>query len=51
MSLPGHLDRHAAYYQHDQERLSVQIRDRFDLSLWQSMLEVGCLVDVKRKGN
>ena len=37
----------AAYYR---EQLAVRLGNRFDPDQWQSMYEVGCLVDVLRKG-
>jgi hypothetical protein len=50
-SLAGVLDQHESYYQYYRQRLSTYLGDRFDQSLWQPMLEVGCLVEVLSKGS
>jgi len=50
-SLPDQLDQHEDYYSYYQQNLSAYLADRFDPNLWQPMLEVGCLLEVLRKGN
>ena len=49
-SLADHLDQHAWYYQYYHQQLTAYLGDRSDPGLWQSMLEVGCLVEVMTKG-
>ena len=46
----GIFHQQEAYYQYYCQRLSEYLGDRFNPGLWQPMLEVGCLVDVLRKG-
>lgn len=47
----GLFDKQWEYVEYYRQRLSNYLGDRFDPGLWQPMLELGCLVDVLRKGN
>jgi hypothetical protein len=47
----GLFDKQWEYVEYYRQRLSNYLGDHFDPGLWQPLLELGCLVDVLRKGN
>ena len=46
----GLFNKQWEYAEYYRQRLTNYLGDRFDPGLWQPMLELGCLVDVLRKG-
>jgi len=47
----GVFERQDEYVKYYRRHLADLLGDRFDWGQWQSMVELGCLVDVLRKGN